>query len=124
MNVLVIDDARTVRELLRLHLSNAGHRVRAAEDAVTGGRMILHQAPDLLILDVNMPYMTGYELVQVLKSDDSTKDIPIVLLTSNTDVAERSRELGAAAYLRKPISTTRLLEVVHLFRPRLADVAT
>lgn len=118
MNVLVIDDARTVRELLRLHLANAGHHVRAAEDALAGGRMILDQAPDLLILDVNMPYMSGYELVQVLKSDGSTKDIPVVLLTSNTDVAERSRELGAAAYLRKPISTTRLFEVVDRFAVR------
>ena len=117
MKVLVIDDARTARELLRLHLSNAGHQVRAAEDAVAGGRMILAETPDLIIVDVNMPYMSGYELVEALKSDEGTRGIPVVLLTSNADEAERARQLGADAYLPKPISATRLLEVVGRFAP-------
>ena len=112
MKVLVIDDERTIRELLELHLSNAGHHVLTAEDAVAGGRMILAEAPDLIIVDVNMPYMSGYELVEALKSDEGTRDIPVVLLTSNIDVAERSRQLGAAGYLSKPVLATHLLEVV------------
>src|SRR5918996_1060564 len=112
MKVVVIDDERTIRELLELHLSNAGHHVRTAEDAVAGGHMILAEVPDLIIVDVNMPYMSGYELVEALKSDQGTRDIPVVLLTSNIDVAERSRQLGAAGYLSKPVLATHLLEVV------------
>jgi DNA-binding response OmpR family regulator len=115
MKLLVIDDAPTIRDLLTLHLSNAGHDVRVAEDAIAGGRMILAEMPDLVILDVNMPYMTGYELVQVLKADQATKDLPVILLTSDPDVAEHSSELGADAYLTKPVSATRLVQVVGLF---------
>jgi two-component system, chemotaxis family, chemotaxis protein CheY len=118
MKVLVIDDARTVRELLKLHLSNAGYDVLAAEDALAGGRMVLAHAPDLIIVDVNMPYMNGYELVEALKADAATRDIPVVFLSSNADLPERSKELGAAAYLPKPVSADRLLDVVRLLGAR------
>lgn len=118
MKVLVIDDEPTIRELLSLHLSNAGHQVRIAEDAVAGGHMVIAERPDLIILDVNMPYMSGYELVEALKRDESTKDVPVVLLTSSTDVAERSRQVGAAGYLNKPVLATQLVETVERFGRR------
>ena len=102
-------------ELLKLHLSNAGYEVMTAEDAVAAGRHVLKARPDLIIADVGMPYMDGYELVAALKADSATRDIPVVFLTSREDVADYAKQLGAVAYLHKPVSADRLLEIVALY---------
>ena len=64
--VLVVDDEPSMRELLRLHLSNEGYDVRSAEDAIVAGHLILKDKPDIVIVDVQMPYMNGYEFVDAL----------------------------------------------------------
>lgn len=114
-SIMVIDDDQSMRELVRLHLSNAGYEVRIAEDAVVGGRMLLERAPDLLICDVDMPYMSGYDFVAALRTDATKRDIPVVFLTVKDDVADQAKKLGAVAYLMKPVMADRLLEVVRLF---------
>jgi chemosensory pili system protein ChpA (sensor histidine kinase/response regulator) len=115
--VLVVDDARSVRELLNLRLSHAGYRVLLAEDAVVAAARVLERVPDIIILDVQMPYMNGYEFLTALRADAATREIPVVLLTSTTDVAVHARELGAVAYLSKPVAAERLLEIVALYIP-------
>src|SRR5436309_15850808 len=114
--ILVIDDDKSMLELLKLHLSNAGYDVVTAEDAVVAGRHVFEAAPDLIIADVGMPYMDGYELVRALKADSATRDIPVVFLTSREDVADYAKQLGAGAYLHKPVSADRLLEIVEIGR--------
>jgi CheY-like chemotaxis protein len=113
--VLVVDDEPSMRELLRLHLSNEGYEVIAAEDAVVAGHLILERKPDLLIVDVHLPYMSGYDFVGALKGDPATRDIPVVFLTTDDGVSSEAARLGAAAYLKKPVMADRLLEVVGLF---------
>jgi CheY-like chemotaxis protein len=113
--VLVVDDEKSMRELLRLHLANEGYEVAVAEDAVVAGHLILQNKFDLVIVDVQMPYMNGYEFVGALKSDPETRDIPVVFLTTDDNVASQATKLGAAAYLKKPVMSDRLLEVVGLF---------
>ena len=110
--VLVIDDDRAIRELLSLHLANRGYQVAVAEDAIVGGKLALATRPQLIIIDVNMPYLDGPEFVAALKGDPETKDIPVVFLTSDADVADRAGRLGAVACLTKPIMADRLLDVV------------
>ena len=110
--VLVIDDDRSIRELLSLHLANRGYDVAVAEDAVVGGRLALSVKPQLIIIDVNMPYLDGPDFVAALKSDPQTKDIPVVFLTSDEDFHDRAGRLGAVAYLTKPVLADRLLDVV------------
>jgi CheY-like chemotaxis protein len=89
--------------------------VLSAEDAVVAGHLILQGKPDLLIVDVQMPYMDGYEFVGALKKDPDTRDIPVVFLTTDDGVSSEANRLGAAAYLKKPVMADRLLEVVALF---------
>jgi twitching motility two-component system response regulator PilG len=113
--IVVVDDDRSIRDLLKLHLSNAGYAVQAAEDAIVAGHLVLQEAPDLMIVDVQMPYMNGYEFVAALKSDPTTRHIPVVFLSIDDHLAEGSAKLGAAAYLKKPVVVDRLLEVVGLF---------
>ena len=113
--VLVVDDEQSMRELLRLHLANAGYDVVLAEDAVAAGHLALRERPDLILLDVQMPYMNGYEFMSALQGDEATRNIPVVFLTTDENVAEHARKHGAAAYLTKPVVASRLLEVLALF---------
>ena len=113
--IVVVDDDHVMRTLLDMHLRNAGYEVFMAEDAVEGGHLIMKILPDLIICDVDMPYLNGYEFVAALKTHDTTRDIPVVFLTSNEDREDAATRLGAAAYLTKPVRADRLLEVVGRF---------
>lgn len=115
--ILVVDDDESFRDLIRLHLGNAGYEALMAEDAVAAGHLIVRERPALVLIDVRMPYMDGYEFASALKADPHTRDIPIIFVTIDENVAERSRELGAVAYLRKPVRADKLLEVVQLYVP-------
>lgn len=115
IRILVIDDDQSIRELVNFHLKNAGYDVRLAEDAIEAGKIVLESPPALILIDVNMPYMNGYEFAGALKADPATRDIPVVFVTVDEEVAIRSQELGAVAYLRKPVRADRLLDVVRLF---------
>lgn len=114
-SILVVDDDRCLRELLSIHLSNAGYLVWTAEDAVIAGRLILKNAPALIVMDAQMPFMTGYELAAVLRTDERTRDIPVVFLTSDDNAPDRAAQLGAVACLRKPVIADRLLDLVALY---------
>lgn len=113
--VAVIDDDPVFRALLKLHLANAGYEVSLAEDAVEGGHLIMRTPPDLIVCDVNMPYMNGYDFVAAVKRDPLTQHIPVIFVTVNHDVADHASQLGAVAYLHKPVTADRLLEAVGLF---------
>jgi len=110
--ILVVDDDDSIRELLRLHLSSAGYEVQAAPDAIAAGYLVLKSPPDLIITDVNMPHMNGFEFVAALKSDPSLPSIPIIFLTSIEDGDARGKELGAVGYVTKPVRADRLLSLV------------
>ena len=111
-SILVVDDDASVRELLRLHLSAAGYEVHVAEDAIAAGYLVLRTPPDLIICDVNMPHMDGFEFISALKSDKSIPDMPVIFLTTFEDGDHRGKELGVVGYLTKPIRSDRLLALV------------
>ena len=115
VKILAIDDDPSMLALLKRQLENAGYVVLLAEDGIVGGHLALNASPDLILLDVEMPYLNGYDLFEALRVDSVTRHIPVIFLTANKHVEERTRSLGAEAYLRKPLNTDRLLEVVALF---------
>jgi DNA-binding response OmpR family regulator len=88
--------------------------VQIAEDGVTGGRALLAQTPDLIISDLNMPYLDGFELLSLLRSDPQTASIPVVLLSGRTDGDSMAKAvgLGAADFLTKPVTRDQLLESI------------
>jgi CheY-like chemotaxis protein len=110
----VIDDDRFIRYLLDLHLRKAGYDVFAAEDAVAAARVILERAPDLILCDVDMPFMDGYEFVSALRADPATRHIPVIFLTVNRGVGDRAKQLGAG-HLLKPVMVDELLRTVAEF---------
>jgi CheY-like chemotaxis protein len=110
--ILVVDDDEGLRELIRLHLASAGYEVSTAPDAISAGYQVLRSPPDLILTDVNMPHMDGFEFVAALKADTTLPYIPVIFLTSVTDGDHRGKELGAVGYLTKPVRADRLLELV------------
>ena len=111
-SILVVDDDESIRELLRLHLSAAGYEVHAAADAIAAGYHVLRSPPDLIITDINMPHMDGFEFIAALKADTTLPRIPVIFLTSYDEGDERGKELGAVGYLTKPVRADRLLQLV------------
>jgi len=111
-SILVIDDDESIRQLLKLHLSAAGYEVQVAEDAIRAGYMVLRSPPDLIITDVNMPHMDGFEFIAALKADKTVPNIPVIFLTSVEEGDYRGKSLGAVGYVTKPVRSDRLLELV------------
>ena len=110
--ILVVDDDEGMRDLLRLHLSAAGYDVQVAEDAIAAGYMVLRRPPDLIISDVNMPHLDGFEFIQALKADKTLPEIPVIFLTSVEEGDQRGKNLGAVGYITKPVRADRLLSLV------------
>jgi DNA-binding response OmpR family regulator len=110
--ILVVEDEEVMRELLRLHLSSAGYAVEVAQDAIAAGYAVLKRPPDLIICDVEMPHMSGLELIAALRADANLPRVPVIFLTSFDEGEARARELGAAEYLGKPIRLEELLAAV------------
>ena len=109
--IAVIDDDRFIRYLLDLHLRKAGYEVFTAEDAVAAGRVVVEHKPDLILCDVDMPFMNGYEFVAALRADPATTHIPVIFLTVNASVADHAKRLGAT-HLMKPVMADELLKAV------------
>lgn len=110
--ILVIDDESYMRELMGLHLEMAGYEVLLAEDAIVGGYLLLAQRPDLVLVDIEMPYMTGLEFVKAVKSDQGTASIPIIFCSSRDNFELEGKQLGAVAFLTKPVRADHLLNTV------------
>lgn len=110
--ILVVEDDATMRELLRLHLTRTGYAVTAAANGIEAGHAILGLTPDLIITDVNMPHMNGFELVAAMRQDPRVRDIPVIFLTIEEDAVDRGQSLGAVEYLSKPIRLEALLAKV------------
>lgn len=111
LSILVADDDPSIRDLLRLHLENAGYTVVLAEDAIAAGHLVVRDPPDLLLLDVDMPYMTGFEFLEALRADPSLPKFPVVFLTAHPEAQDVAKVQGAG-YLPKPIFLHQLLAEV------------
>ena len=122
VQVLIIEDDEAFRFLLRMHLSAQGYEVQVAEDGVAGGRALLDHPPDLIVSDVNMPFLDGFQLLSLIRSDAHTAAIPVILLSgsSDSDTMAKAVELGAADFLIKPVTREDLLTSV---RSCLAGIA-
>jgi CheY-like chemotaxis protein len=110
--ILVVEDEESMRELLRLHLGSAGYAVEVAEDAIAAGYAVLRSPPDLVVCDIAMPHMDGFQFVSALRADQTLPRMPVIFLTSITDGDARARELAPSEYLTKPVKLEELLSAV------------
>ena len=114
LNILAVDDSRTMRDMLRISLTGAGMIVTTADDGIHGLEILEHMHPDAIISDVNMPLLDGFALCRKLRSEQNF--VPLLLLTSRGDEIDEALglELGADDYLSKPFSTRVLLARAHV----------
>ena len=110
-HILVVDDDPNIRELLSQEFVEAGYQVQLASNGREAIAAVRRQRPDLVVLDVMMPEMNGFDVAAVLKNDPATMDIPIVILSIVQDL-ERGFRLGVDRYLTKPIDTDLLFREV------------
>jgi DNA-binding response OmpR family regulator len=109
--ILVVDDDESMRALVRLHLANAGYEVTVAEDAMLAGRLLLESPPDLLVVDAEMPYLSGIDLVAALLADSTAPAIPILFITAHEQHRDKFDNMGVE-YLIKPFKLEALLASV------------
>lgn len=109
-SVLIVDDEPMARTLLRLMLIRAGFEVSEAEDGLDALTKMHRHIPDLVILDVMMPGMDGFDVCTNMRGDNLLAQIPVIMLSAKTDVQSKQRGLsvGANKYLTKPISPDEL----------------
>ncbi|MCC7000315.1 MAG: response regulator [Deltaproteobacteria bacterium] len=114
--VLVVEDSPTMRQLLTYALMRLGDiEVLEAEDGLDALRKLAARtAPvELVITDINMPNLDGLKLIARLRADDATRDVPIVVITTDSGEGDRERAmaLGATSYIEKPLQAPKVLEV-------------
>jgi CheY-like chemotaxis protein len=112
--ILVIEDDRAISGLLLHMLEGRGYDVAAAFNGLEGLKKARGFAPELVILDVNLPLMDGWQLLQALKSSQTTGSIKIVMCTEHSLMkeVEKALEMGASGYITKPFVTERVLAKV------------
>ncbi len=112
---LIIEDSPTMRQLIRFALNRIpGAQIIEASDGVDGLKKLSSNEVDMILTDINMPIMDGLKLVNLVRTNEKFKDIPIVIITTEGAQEDRERAiaLGANAYITKPIQSTALLSIV------------
>ncbi|MDO4769175.1 MAG: response regulator [Brachymonas sp.] len=112
--VLVVDDSITVRRVTGRLLQREGYRVASAANGVAALRAIANERPDLVLSDIEMPQMDGFDLLRNIRSSDELKDLPVIMITSRTADKHRDHamELGATGFLGKPYPEEAMLELL------------
>lgn len=112
--VLVVDDEPNIVLSLEFLMQQAGFEVSTAQDGETALQLVGQTPPDLLLLDISLPGISGFEVLEALRAQDAFKKLPIVMLTAHGREVEREKglALGADDYITKPFSTRQLVEKV------------
>ena len=114
-HILVAEDERDIRELVMFTLQFAGHKVTQAQNGEMAVELAQQVLPDLILTDVRMPKMTGYEVCRALKEIESVKHIPVVILSAKgqDDEIETGKAAGAIDYILKPFDMAELQQRVN-----------
>lgn len=117
--ILTIDDSKTMRDMLMLTLAEAGFDVVQAVDGQDGLDVLVNEKVDVIITDINMPRMDGYEVIRRLRGDPAFQKTPILVLTTESELAKKNlaREVGATGWLVKPFDPDRLVATVRTVAP-------
>jgi two-component system alkaline phosphatase synthesis response regulator PhoP/two-component system response regulator VicR len=112
--ILAVDDERHIVRLVQVNLERAGYEVITAFDGVEALKKVHDEKPDLIVLDVMMPQMDGFETLKNLKANVETRDIPVIMLTAKAQDADvfRGWQSGVDCYLTKPFNPLELLTFV------------
>ena len=114
LKVLAVDDSRTMREMLRIALTNAGFDVALAEDGEDGLTTLAGMAPDVIVTDINMPKLDGFGFIEGARSSEAHRGVPILVLTTESAPAlkQRAKAAGATGWIVKPFDEQKLVSII------------
>jgi CheY-like chemotaxis protein len=115
--ILVVDDSATVRKLISGKLEKSGHEVLCAVDGIDAIEQMKAFVPDLVLLDINMPRMDGYQVCKLIRSDEITKDVPVVMISGKDGFFDkvRGRMAGTTGYITKPFGPETLMKMLETY---------
>ena len=115
--ILIVEDTRTIPEVIKVYLLGNDYEYQLAPNGVEGLKLARTARPDLIISDVKMPGMDGFQLCEAIKKDAALKLVPVLLLTSLRDDATRAegKRVKADGFLNKPINAAELVQLVKSF---------
>ena len=115
--ILVIDDSPTIRKLIAGKLEKCGHEVFCSADGVEAVELLEGLVPDLILLDINMPRMDGYQVCKLIRGTESTKDVPVVMISGKDGFFDkvRGRMAGTSGYITKPFGPETLMKVIESY---------
>jgi diguanylate cyclase (GGDEF)-like protein len=115
-NILIVDDSKLIAHVAKTMLAKQGHEVLLAQDGKAGLEAAKSGQPDIILLDLIMPVMDGYEVCQHLKADEATQEIPIIMVTSKAETADKVKglQMGALDYVTKPFDEAELIARVNI----------
>ena len=115
MTILTIDDSRTMRDMLRMVLVDAGYRVVQAEDGVHGLEVLASETPEVIITDINMPKLDGFGFIEGARKLAKFRATPILVLTTESDAAKklRAKQAGATGWIVKPFEPMKLIDIIN-----------
>jgi CheY-like chemotaxis protein len=117
--ILVVDDSPTIQKVVSVTLEAHGHEVVSASDSMEALSKLRTIRPDLVLLDITMPHMDGYQLCRILRANDLTRQVPIVMLSGNGLFDKmRGRMAGAATYITKPFAPSALPPLIDKYSKR------
>lgn len=116
LTVLAVDDSRTIRDMLKLALGEAGFTLHLAEDGVHGLEVLAQIAPDAIISDINMPRLDGFGFIAAVRNQHQHRATPILVLTTESapDLKARARAVGATGWIVKPFDPGKLVKALHM----------
>ena len=117
MKLLLVEDNEMNRDLLTRRLERRGFELEVALDGRDAVAKVRNAPPDLILMDMSLPAMDGWEATRVLKADESTRSVPVIALTAHAMEADRRRalEAGCDEFETKPVDLTRLIEKIRRF---------
>jgi two-component system, chemotaxis family, chemotaxis protein CheY len=120
--ILTIDDSKTIRDMLLLTLADAGFEVLQAVDGQDGLDVLCKEQVDVVITDINMPRMDGYEVIRQMRKNDAYKSMPILVLTTESEAEKKNlaRVAGATGWMVKPFDPDRLIATINKVLPAAA----
>lgn len=113
-SILAVDDSRTIRDMLRLALTEAGYAVHLAEDGEHGLEVLAGIAPDAIISDINMPRLDGFGFIEAVRAQERHRATPILVLTTESapELKARARSAGATGWIVKPFDAEKLVRAL------------
>lgn len=124
--VLVVDDSPTIRKVVELTLKREGIRVLSAADGLSALAIVADEAPDLVLLDIMLPRMDGYQICGIIRRNKDYKKLPIIMLSGKDGLFDkvRGKLAGSTEYITKPFDPAELVRVVRKHLAKRAEKST